>query len=425
MDIAEPTIKSSPILGAGPDRFVNQYLQYKPEIVNATPFWSSDFSNGAGFVLTTLVTEGILGFVLWIALIVAFIWFGARNLLSKQGADQSPFVRYGTAASYFGGGLLWLSLISYMPQHAILLVLFVLTGIFAAHIVSAPGKAVHFIAAPKKVPAIILLWLLIAVSAIAIIYFAKAAVAEAYFQVAIQDLNNGGSLSVSAQKIQSALKFNKSDVYYQAIAQMDVYAVNEIVSNATTTPSEDTIDLIGGLVNDGINSAKLAQNFDPTNPYNYISEAQVAVVAAGIGIQGAYADATSTYAKALTLDPFDPSIYLDAAQLEFFEKNTSVAEADLNTALELKPDYTDALFEAGVISYETGDYATAVKAFTQVQQIDSTYTNIQQAIDVAKAAESGNGTSSVTPSAPPVTTAPASTATTTPIVTGKKAAASK
>ncbi len=416
MDIAEPTIKASPLFGAGPDRFVEQYLQYKPEVVNATPFWSSTFSSGTGFILTSLVTEGILGFLLWIALVVMFVWFGAKSLLRRNAVSDNPFTRYGTAASYFGGGLLWLSLIDYMPQHAILLALFVLAGIFAAHIVSAPGKMISFSNGPMKIPVIVLLWILIAGSAVFIVFYAKGTIAAAYFQNAVQSLNSGGNISQTAQKIQTALKLDKSDVYYQAISQIDVYAVDQIISAATSTPSQATVQLIGGLINDGINSSLLAQKFDPTNPYNYLTEAQVAVVAAGIGIQGAYGTATSSYQQALVRDPFDPSIYLGAAKLEFFEKNDAAAKNDLNAALALKPDYTDALFEAGVISYTDKDYATAVQAFTQVQQINSTYPNIQADINLAKAGGTGAPVGSS-----PVVTVPSttSTASTTPSKTTK------
>lgn len=417
LDIAESTIKNSPMFGAGPDRFVNQYLLYKPEVVNATPFWSSDFSNGSGFFLTGLVTEGILGFLAWVALAVAFLWLGAKLLLGKNEVSDNPFTRYGAAASYFGAGFLWISLIDYMPQHAILLALFVLTGIFAAH-ASASGKTVDFSTGSLKIPMIVISWILIAVSAVFIVFYAKDAIAEAYFQSAVEALNNGGTLSSTAQKIQTALKLDKNDVYYQAVSQLDVYALDQIISNSTSTPSQSVVQLVGGLVSDGINSSLLAEKFDPTNPYNYLSEAQVAVVAAGIGIPGAYGTATSSYQQALNLDPLDPSIYLALAKLAFFEKDDTGAKNYLNAALTLKPDYTDALFEAGIISYTDKDYATAVTAFTTVQQIDSTYPNIQSAIDASKAAETG---SSVEPAA---TLAPApvtSIASSTPAKTTSKA----
>ena len=394
IDIAEPTIKINPLFGAGPDRFVNQYLLYKPEIINATPFWSYSFSSGTGFILTSLVTEGIAGFIGWIVLVGFFIWFGAEALLCADKAPSGSFARYGIAASYFGAGFIAISLFDYVPQHAMMLALFILSGIFAAHL-HAKGKTVVFSSGQIKIHATIILWILVAASAVFIGFYAKATIAEVYFESALRALNPGGSLSLSARNIDSALAFNKSDLYYQAASQINVYAINQIASTATTTPSQSTVQFILGLVNSGVNASLLAQKFDPTNPYNYLSEAQISTVAAGIGVPGAYSAATSSYERAITLDPFDPSIYVSLAKLDFFEKDDTGAKNNINIALQLKPDYTDALFEAGVISYTDRDYVTAVRAFTAVQNIDPTYSNIAAALNLAKTAA---GSSFVQPS---------------------------
>jgi len=389
IDIIGPTIKSSPVFGAGPDRFINQYLLHKPEIINATPFWSTTFSNGTGFFLTSLVTEGILGFALWLIVCIVFVWSGAKVLLGKNNASLSSFTRYGIAASYFGGLLILIALISYTPQHTVLLVLFVLLGIFAAHLQSVKKMTIHFSSGPLKIPVIIILWILVAAAAVLFVFYAKAVIAEAYFESAFQQFAPGGSIIVGAQKIDEALKFNANDVYYQAISQVDIYAINQVVSQATTTPSQQTVQFVLGLVNDGVNASLFAQKFDPTNPYNYLAEAQVSTVAAGIGVPGAYATATSSFQKVANLDPLDPTVYLEAAKLEFFEKNDSGAKNDINIALELKPNYTDALFEAGIISYTDKDYVTALKAFSTVQQLDPSYSNIQTAVSLAKSAQAG------------------------------------
>jgi Flp pilus assembly protein TadD len=400
MDIAEPTLKASPIFGAGPGRFVNQYLLYKPEIVNATQFWQSNFSNANGFILTTLVTEGVVGFALWIFFVAVLIRYGWSSLMrpseTSNATSSAPFSRYTVVASFFSAGFLWISIFSSMPSHAILFALFILSGIFAAHVVGAREKTINFSLGRTKIPMIILLCIAILVSIGMIVLYGKAVAAQAYFQYGVQSFNSNLTLSATARNIQTAIKLNQNDVYYQTIAQLDVYAVNQIVASATTTPGQDTIQTIGALLTDGITAARVAEKFDPTNAYNYLAEAQVSEVAAGLQVQGAYANATSSYQKALALDPLGPSIYLALAKLEFFEKNDLGAKNYINVALQLKPDYTDALFEAGVISYTDKDYTTAVAAFKQVASLDSSYSNIQSALNVSEAAASASTPASST-----------------------------
>jgi uncharacterized integral membrane protein len=422
MDVAEPTLKVSPFFGAGPARFANQYLLYKPEVVNTTQFWSSSFSSGNDFILTSLVTEGAFGFIVWIVLVILFIRYGMKTLLGANEISGNSFSRYAAATSFFAAGFLWLSLVSYMPSHAILLVTFLLSGVFVANIGGGLEKTVRFSAGKAKIPALIVLWLFIVIAAGVIFFYAKATLAEVYFEKAVTSLNAGGTLSTTAQDLQTAIKLNPSDVYYQAIAQMDVYAINQIITNATTTPDQATVQLIGGLVNDGINSSRIAQKFDTTNAYNYLAEAQVSEVAAGIQVPNAYANATSSYQKALVLDPLDPSIYLSRAKLDFFEKDNVATNNDLNVALQLKPDYADAIFEIGVISYTNKDYATAVAAFTRVLQIQSDYPNGQAALNIAQAAQKGAPASSAVSSAP---TLPAGTASSTPSTAGTKSSKTK
>ena len=43
----------------------------------------------------------------------------------------------------------------------------------------------------------------------------------------------------------------------------------------------------------------------------------------------------------------------------------------------MKPDYTDALFEAGVLSYNDGDYRTAASALQSALKVDRSYVNAE------------------------------------------------
>jgi hypothetical protein len=66
--------------GAGPNSFIREWGRHKPEGVNATPFWDSDFNTGVGSIPTSIFTSGIVGLIAWTALILVIVGFGAKYL---------------------------------------------------------------------------------------------------------------------------------------------------------------------------------------------------------------------------------------------------------------------------------------------------------------------------------------------------------
>ena len=382
LDVAEPTIKAAPLFGAGPDRFINQFLGFKPEAINQTQFWNVPFPSGQSFVLTTLVTEGIVGFVLWILLIIALFKKGVESL---QTAPKDKFAQYSLVSSFFAMAFLWMTLLVYVPSHAMILVTFVMTGIWAGiyfreHSVHSI-KTISWLEGGKgKNPIVIGIAVVALFSLAGIVFLAKQTVAEFDFQAGGRAVSADTSVSASTlatakSLFQSATTWNARDTYYDALAQLDIYAVNQIVSNASTTPSPDTVTNIGNLITEAVNDVHKAESLDPSNSYNYITEASVYETAASLKVKNGYENAKTAYSNALQLDPMNPSTYLSLAKLDYFATTTAVAMSDLNAAVQLKPDYTDAYFEAGLISYQGGDYQAAESFFVKTLQIDNTYAN--------------------------------------------------
>jgi tetratricopeptide (TPR) repeat protein/O-antigen ligase len=389
MDVAEPTLKAVPFFGAGPDRFTDAYLQFKPEAINATQFWSVDFSSGSNFILTSLVTQGLVGFILWIVFLVIFCKEGIRALKPKSPDDLSS---YTLAASFFSATFLWLMAILYVPSHAILLLTFVMTGLFIGELIGKGRTNIKTLSwaagARGRIFVIVLVAAAFLVSLAGIILFLKETVSQAYFQSAIQSINAStntasttdvtaaiASAAQAKSSLQKAVAWNNVDTNYQALAQVDVYAVNALIAAATSTSSSSLATEISSLITESVGFARTAERLDPANSYNYLAEANTSETAAGLSIPNGYENGRVAYGKALQVDPFNPSIYLSLAKLDYFAGSTTAAVADLNAALQLKPDYSDALFEAGIISYDQRDYQTAEAAFAQTVKDDPTNVN--------------------------------------------------
>ena len=92
LEVAKNTLANSPGFGSGPNRFSIEWSQNKPIAVNQTVFWNVDFSYGVGFIPTTLITSGVLGFVSWILFLGAILILGIRMMFRSIEDMFSRFV---------------------------------------------------------------------------------------------------------------------------------------------------------------------------------------------------------------------------------------------------------------------------------------------------------------------------------------------
>jgi tetratricopeptide (TPR) repeat protein len=383
LDVAYPTLRHSTLstlFGAGPDRFAEQYLLYKPAGINQTQFWSVAFPNGHDFILTSLVDTGVIGCILWILL---FGWFIAIGVRSMCRPPENHLSKYMLTTTFLTTFFLWCMLFLYTPSHAIIFITLIMTGLFLS-VFSIEMKGVKMLEVReigwsrgwKEGRAVwIVLWLVILISAIGCLLYVKDAVSEGYFQSGI-NASAAGNVSASRADFEKALSLKKSDTYYQALAQIDSYQINSIISSATAA-SSSAISTIGSLLNEGIGFARSGQRIDPRNADNFLAEGDLSSIAAALNVPNAYADGRGAYIYAINLSPMNPAIYLSLGRLDYAEGSTTAAVAEISDALQLKPDYTDALFEAGVISYNAKNYQTAAQAFESVLKVDRTYANAE------------------------------------------------
>ena len=391
LDIAASTIKTSPVLGAGPDRFAEQYLLYKPKTINSTQFWNVTFPNGSSFLLTSLVNEGLIGFILWILLMVWLLVAGFRIMRNPPQAIMS---RATLGTTYIATFFLWTMLVLYNPSHAILFITMVMTGLFIAalateqahehsHIAKMRVFEIHGIhwsageseGAKAGRASLIVLYILLLCAIGFLFVYVKDTIAQKHFQSGV-NASIIGDIAGARSSFNTALSFKKSDTYYQALAQIDAFDINSIIST-TQTGSSSALATIGALINEGIGYARSGQAIDPANVNNYIAEGDISEIATAISVPNAYENSKAAYIHAIRLSPLNPATYLSLARLEYLHGSTSSAVADISAALQLKPDYTDALFEAGVLSYNGGDYRTAASAFQSALKVDVTYVNAE------------------------------------------------
>ena len=123
-EVLKESFKENPVLGFGPNSFLNSWLLFKPDGVNSTIFWNFDFTYGVGIIPTFITTTGILGMISWILFFGLLLYTGFRYIFIKT---SNPFSRYLIVSSFLASLYLWIVNISYVSSAAIFFLSFFFT----------------------------------------------------------------------------------------------------------------------------------------------------------------------------------------------------------------------------------------------------------------------------------------------------------
>lgn len=375
LDVTSDTIKESPFFGAGPNRFTYQFLKFKPyQDINPSPFWNAEFSSGFGIVPSFVASQGLVGAILWCLFFIFLIREGVRAL--KRPSD--PLRKFFISSSFFVSVFLWAMDTVYVPSHVIVFLTFIFTGLFLSALSLeglvqerniGQGKGGKFVPLAFSIIIILLIvWLG---------FNLKKTIAIAYFQSGIKELNTTKDLDKVEKDFKKALSLDRSDIYYQALSETDIMRVSDMAQNIQSktgggkvAPEQKDLEAIQNTIKEALDYTKKAEAIDPNNYYNYVAEARVSELGASLQINGAYENAKQAYANAVTINPYNPALYLSVARLEVTKGNLNDAQYMIGRALQLKQNYTDAIFLLSQIQASSGQIKDAITSVTVATQIN-------------------------------------------------------
>lgn len=417
LDVGVGTIKESPILGSGPNRFTYEFLKYKPSSINSTPFWGIEFKSGVGTIPTLFINQGLLGTVLWL-LFIAYIVLISINIIRNDKSEG--FKKFIIQSSLYITLSLWLINIIYSPSHAILFITFLFTGILLSQL-PKDNKTYSLFdfklgsgSFLKKAFTIFPFVFIISLIFIGLIYIKKT-IAIVYFQRGISAVSGNqtkDNIDKSEKYFNTALKWDSYDVYYQALTELTNVKISIVIQDLirkNTTPTKTEVDNLSSLITKGVEFSKKAIAIDNTNYYNYTSMARVSESVSSLNINGAYENARGSYTEAIKYNPYNPFLYLSIARLDATRGNLDLAKQNIQRALILKPDYLDAVyllsqiqtqnreignaiestkvaitidpsnpimyFQLGLLYYNNKDYVNAGESFAKAVSINNQYAN--------------------------------------------------
>ncbi|MEK9182246.1 MAG: tetratricopeptide repeat protein [Patescibacteria group bacterium] len=357
--VLKEDIKENPILGSGPNNFYASWLLFKPDGVNNTVFWNLDFVYGVGLIPTFMATTGILGMLSWIIFLGSFLFIGFKHIFIKV---KNPFSRYLIISSFLASLYLWTINVFYVPTAALFFMAFFFTGLFIGSLIDGdlmPARNLVYSGNPRRNFVCVALLAIVVIFSItgSYVYFQKF-FSHVYFQKSLNSLNVVGNLDEAERFAAKAVSFSKNDSYYRLLS--DIYLARlSLLSSQKNIPNETLNSQFQSIFQNAINSSKAAIDYDNANYQNHLAAGRV--YESVIPVEGAYKMAYDNYSNALKLNPKSPAINLTLARLEAFNKNNSKAREYVTKSLQLKNNYTDAVFLLAQIEISEGNIKDAIK----------------------------------------------------------------
>lgn len=378
LSVGTDSLSANPVFGVGPNRFRNEWELYRPD-VNSTAFWNYSFGASYGFVPTALIETGIVGIVAWLSFLLSGLWLIVRSLRAKVSNPSHAFVLMSSsvAALYF-----WIMNTVYAPGWVLLGLSFFFTGLAVAAAVATGlvHKRSIEIYRTKYVSGILLalsVVILVATASVTFVVFKRAYAASQFIQASVA-FSKTGDISIADTAVRNIISIDPSDVYYRNAGEIDLLKINALVAEAEKDPA--SLDRVRGelqnILTHIVEVSDKAVQYDPDNFVNWLSAARVYATIAPLGLPEAYDTAIRLYEEAVKRSPKNPLIYLELARLEVGRRDYAKARQYIDSALNLKPNYTEAIFLLSQIDVTEGKNKQAIASTEKIALIAPNDPNI-------------------------------------------------
>ena len=376
-NIAVDTLKQSPknlFLGSGPGTFIYDYSKFKPIEINKTVFWNSRFSNGASEILGKLATIGILGTLIYLLLMI-FVLLKAFRLISESGDDSE------IPLAFFSG---WLAIAVAQFLYPFNLALVFLFWALTACIITWDDEKVDVItleSGSKIAYAALTIFVLILAFQIGmLIWVGKRYYAEVNYLGALQALQ-GNDTTNSIQKLGMAINSTgwHQDNYLRDLAQVYLIRIQEEIRKGGD-PNE-TLKTIAPLLGSAVDVAK--RNTDQVNGNDVANWAVRGYIYRQLTgfVNDAENWAITCYKKATELEPTNSYLYTELALANLSKNDTAAAKDNLQKAVNLNEQYSNARYYLGLIYDSEGNKEAAIQQFQVIVQFNPDNADIKKILE--------------------------------------------
>lgn len=345
--VMRSSLAHDPLFGAGAGRFADVWNMYHPAVVNQTMFWNTSFDTGFSALWTTVTTGGIFVALALVAVLLLAILHGLR-LFNYQYPDRfSRFIAVTALVMLIAfAGLIVLG----SPGIVLVVYGFMYLGLLIG-VSTLVGRTrlvtLNYLRDPRLSFFAILLLVVTAMLGFSSVYFAgsKFAGIVAYNRALLAQ-----EFSVAERRINRALSFSANDIFWRTRAAL--YTSQFSAEAGKTAPDKA---LLQTYFTQAEQSAQAAVAWDRGSASNWLTLSQVYRLIAGTDNEEAYASAKTAADEAQKRNPNNPSYALSHAQLALAKRDVAGANASIDAALALKPDYLDAFVLRAQIKASQGN----------------------------------------------------------------------
>lgn len=383
------TVQSA-LVGVGAENFLHAFTLGRPASMNTTALWNTTFSANASLALHIAVTNGILGLIGCIIFLVTF-WKATPKILAYQITSV----------------LCIIIILFFPPSFPILISMIVLC------IAWDTTHATIMTLVPPAV-ALVTLFLLavLGISGFGLIRYIQGEYLFNRSLTAAQQENNGTkAYDLDVRALQANIKISR---YHIAFSQINLLLATSLLANASkstasgaATLSTEDQQLATTLISQSIREAKTATTLSPDNVYAWTNLATIYQNLVGVASDSA-TWSTAVYQKAITLDPTNPVLRLNLGGIYMSMKDYDNAIQQFFTAITLKPNYTNAMYNLANAYAQKGDIKSAISAYTEVlNRIDKNstdYTTVSEEMQQLQTKEPAGGQTLIVPTVTPTPT---------------------
>lgn len=368
-DVAKQSLgaPTSLVFGSGPNSFIREWGLHKPQGVNLTPFWNSDFNYGIGVIPTSIFAVGLFGLLAWAGILLVLL-----GLLYRVAREVRPLTPgrtlFGTlviAVAY----LVTFHMI-YTPGVALTGITFLLMGLLA---VAANGDA-----PPRTLrlgfgwPSAVFTLFIVLISAGTVVasgFGAREVVSNLYVNKGAYGYQQSSDVALASRNLGRALIVSPgNDRAHRAAAELGIVELSQLLANGTPA-TEEARQQLEETLQKTIQHGLTAVEIDGENYQNWLSLAQIYSNLAGANVEGSLESARGAYEEAFKTQPSNPVPKLRLAQLAIARNDIPAARQNLQDAIALKPDFAAAYYLLSQVEAADGKGDPAVTAAAQAVQL--------------------------------------------------------
>lgn len=344
--IALESLKNHLIFGWGLENFLGAFTTSRPLAFNSTPLWNLRFVTSSNLYLHIWTTLGVLGlgtFLMFVLTVVKHF----KNNPTQIHKNTVPLLLVLILGFIFPPSLLFLFL------------LYILTGL---HSGEYENKTLRTHTTPMYIilglPLILLLFM----------FYRSINIyrADIAFKQSLNALSqNKGSQTYEKQR-QAIQLAPWKDTYRNSLAQVNLALANAIAGKGNLTDQER--NTLSQLIQQSIQEGKNAIVLNRLKITNWENLATIYKQLINVA-KSADQWSVSTYAQAVSLDPYNPVLRIELGGIFYARQNFDEAINQFSIAVRLKPDFANAHYNLSSALKQKKEYSRAISEMEAVLKL--------------------------------------------------------